>query len=494
MNKPHLTLCLFAAALVLLALSPNAMASATEPMEPLEPIATVTLGGDTPLTLEEVARSALDRYPGLLAAADDIDAANGKLLSAQGAFDLTLKGKLYDAPVGFYDITRYNVWLEQPTPVWGLELRAGYRRGVGNFPEYYGQYETLRGGELRVELNLPLLKGGADDERRLKIRLSELKVAQSEAKFQAKALILWQKAAEAYWMWRAAGEKVRVSRRLLELAEAREAAVETLIKQGAVPAVERLESRRAVLSRRGSLIKAHRKLEKAAIKLSLYLRDSQGQPIMPRSERMPDVLNPPAPLTAEEISQAHQDALERRPEMENIRLGLDGAEAEVELARNNVLPELDIEVGSSWDTGDQNEGQYKKLGDPVVEWGVSLKFPLQMRKARGELEAAQARRSAATHDAALAQDTLLTQVDDAISAWEAALDGLEAAAAGADISEQNAAAERRRFLLGVTDLFKVNLLEDYAAQAENKRIEALMELHIARATFQAVVARPSFAP
>lgn len=364
-------------------------------------------------------------------------------------------------------------------------MYGGYRRGVGNWAEYYGNYETLPAGELALGLKLPLLADRAIDAQRAKLLQSELKVVVAEQALDAKALATYRDAAAAYWKWVAAGQKVVVANRQLALAERREEAIDALVTSGAVPAYERLESRRAILSRRHEVVKAQRKLEEASLKLSLYLRDEEGEPVSPEAARVPMSRDVPSALDSQVAERARREALERRPEVAMVRAEVDSAEVAVALADNQVAPELDVQVGVSQDLGEGSKELDKKLGPAVMEWGVNLKIPLQMRKARGARDSALARRDALRANLRLQMDKLRVEVDDALSELRAAERVVTVAREGWQIARLRAEAERRRFRLGSADLFKLNLLEDYAATAEAKYVDAVAAVHAARAAFWA---------
>jgi outer membrane protein TolC len=55
------------------------------------------------------------------------------------------------------------------------------------------------------------------------------------------------------------------------------------------------------------------------------------------------------------------------------------------------------------------------------------------------------------------------------------------------VAEAVAVAERRRFELGETDLFVVNLREQAAAEADAARVDAEADLQIAEALFRAAM-------
>ncbi|MEL6182877.1 MAG: TolC family protein, partial [Myxococcota bacterium] len=334
---------------------------------------------------------------------------------------------------------------------------------------------------------LPLLQDRAIDAQRAKLLQANLKLEANRLALDAQALATARDAAIAYWVWVGSGQKLLIAIRLMRLAEQRERAIEALIASGAIPGAERLENRRVLLARRQEVLKAVRKLEKASIKLALYLRDDNGDPVLPDPRTLPNTLEAPQPIGEALLERARAIAMEQRPEVDQMQANMQIAEIEVELSENQVNPELDLMASTSWDLGNTPADLDKKLGPPVVEWGLSLKVPLQMRKPRGQRDAARARRVGIAFDNQLAADTLLNQVDDAISALRTAQSVVPVARDGAQMANLRAEAERRRFIAGSTDLFKVNLLEDYAAQSEAKLVDALADLNAAHAILKTVL-------
>lgn len=459
-------------------------------LPPLEPMERLEVGGGPPLHLEEVLGTSAQSYPPLLQARQKLAEARGKQLSAQGAFDLKLSAKGFATPIGYYDYQRLDVMVEQPTPVWGATLLGGYRIGRGLFPVYYGNYETLQGGELRLGLRLPLLQGRATDENRAGLRLGDLGFQEKRADIDAKVLQTGATVAEAYWKWVAAGLKYKVAAEQLALAEARDQQLARQVRSGALPAIDLLENRRAIMARRQELVSTRRKLEAAAIKLSLYLRDPEGRPRLPDPGRVPDSIPLPPDLSPEEAQQALQRALEDRPELARERARLQQAEVELELAQNNLAPSLEVELHSSQDLGSTPVSQKKKLGPWIVEGGLVFKLPLQQRKARGKHQSATAKRQQQLLELDFLRDQITNEVQDALSATLAAQEKVEITGQGALVSLEVARAERRRLELGSTDLIKLNLVEQYAYTAQSKYIEAQADLKIARARLRAASAQP----
>ncbi|MFO1525190.1 MAG: hypothetical protein U1F16_04350 [Turneriella sp.] len=85
-----------------------------------------------PLALTEVLQNLEKTFPVILLATREIRKAEFDILSAQGAFDLALKGSATNQS-GYYDSNRFETNLEKPTSIWGTSFFAGYRFSQGSF-------------------------------------------------------------------------------------------------------------------------------------------------------------------------------------------------------------------------------------------------------------------------------------------------------------------------------------------------------------------------
>jgi len=94
------------------------------------------------VTLEDVLSSVENHFPLLIAAAAEQQVADGKLLAAQGAFDLQARASTINQPLGFYQNYRAGALLSQPLYDLGGYLYGGYKLGRGDFPTWYKERQT----------------------------------------------------------------------------------------------------------------------------------------------------------------------------------------------------------------------------------------------------------------------------------------------------------------------------------------------------------------
>lgn len=438
------------------------------------------VGGAPALGFDEVERSVAELHPLLAAARARQEGAAGALRTAQGGFDLRLDAGLEHRPLGYYDSTHLIAKLEQPTPLWGSKLYAGYELGLGKIPIYENENQTLDGGELKAGLRVPIWRDGPIDKRRAGVAKADAILESEAAATRVERLELSLEAGEAYWKWVAAGQSYLVAVALYQLAKDRDAQLATQVKSGAVPAIDRAENLRAVLTRREGVIGARRALEQAGFKLSLYFRDRDGRPQPPPPSRVPMSWAPRAPWAQSELQAGLQRAVSR-PEVARYAALEQAAAVELELAENRIAPQLELDVSASKDLGHSTDPEKEASLRPTeLKAGLLFSLPIQLRVERGEAESARAKLKETAEKGRYAREKVEAQIRDLWSALEAQTELVEVATRTVRVARAVAEGERRRFELGSTTLFIVNLREQAAADAETKALKALADLETAR--------------
>lgn len=436
-----------------------------------------------PLQLGDVLRSVAAEHPQLAAAEQRVSAAVGADLAARGGFDPQLRMRGQYVPIGGYPNGRFDVEVRQPTPLWGLQVYAGWRLGLGKFAPYDYRAKTASGGELRAGVALPLWQGGAIDRRRADVRVAAIGIDAARAELEARAIELERTATKAYWTWVLHGLRLAVEKQLLELAEARDGALQRQIAAGSVPPVEGLDNRRAVLDRGARLVAAERNLQQAALALARHLRDGRGQMLVPDAGRLPGAF-PEPPRPPEDLEDMVEEAWRRRPDLLRMSLQADAARVEQRLARNRRSPKIDVEALVAKDLGRVDPVDQVLLPAELVT-GISVEFPLPLRQGRGELRKAEAEVGRIAAEQRFLRDSIAAEVREAHVALVAAHARVALARAQVEAARALAELERTRFARGDGTLLFVNLREQAAADAALLELEALAEYHRAAADLRA---------
>jgi len=447
----------------------------------------VGLDGATPLSLDEVLESTELHYPPLLAAIQEIEAARGTVVGASGKFDTNIRFGAGMDRFGFYENERFDVGIEQAVQWWGAKLYAGWRIGQGGFAPYNGLAATRDGGEFRAGIALPLLRDRGTDEARAELERGQIGVAIDALSVDEQRLAIRQLATSAYWDWVAAGQVLGVARNVLDIALARDTFVRESVAAGALAAIEVTDNRRAILSRRSSVIAAEQKLRKAAIYLSLYYRSPDGVPVVPSDERVPERFPEPHPFELERVDEDVDVALGRRPELRLVRAEADRVQVDERLAFNAREPSLDLKLGATAEAG---SSPTVKRGPTELKAGLVFELPIQQRGADGKFLEARAKLAQLRRKEQFLIDKIEVEVRSAALAMDAshqraALLGEEVA-----VARELQSLELDRYDLGDSDLFTVNLREEAAAAVEIRWLDSLAEYQRACALYQLVTAEP----
>ena len=466
----------------LLALAP--VAAAAQDIAPVgDPLDVALTTG--PLLPDEVLRSSALTFPSILESFEREAAARSDQLSADGAFDLMLKGEYYDRLTGFYSGGFGKVEARQPLRPYGAEVFGSYRVSNGTFPTYENYDYTNQLGEVKVGALFSLLRNRDIDSRRFAIEDTRLAASQARLDVMLVQLNVQHEALRAYWRWVGAGEEIRVFEELLEIAEARQIGLTREVNEGARARIALTENEQNLLARRSLLEEAKRNFTTAANSLGFYIRGSDGRMIVPTREMLPDMarfreISPADKLAALPLS----EVIQNRPELQTFKLALERATNKVALRENDLKPSLNASVELSRDFGQIGPGGPGfDSTDTVV--GLTFSVPLQRRTARGALQRAEAELRETELRQRRIADQITTDVGNILANLSAAL--RLADLADAEVKQANAMvqAERTRFRLGAGDFFFVNQREETAANAQIKAIRAELAGRLAEASYNA---------
>ena len=439
---------------------------------------------DSELRLDDVIESVLNTYPLVQAAALQFAVAQGQVLSAEGAFDTTVKGSTENGPLGFYETYRHGIAALQPL-AYGGEVFGGYRVGRGVFQPWYEERQTNEGGEFKAGISVPLSRNVDIDTRRAGVRKALLAQAAADPQFRSEVIRTVQAGTDAYWQWVAAAAQRRIAERVLELATTRNDGLKEEVEAGAKEPPVLKDNRRAILSREAKLIDTLRKLRQSAAKLSIFLRTADGEPLIPADGQIPSFPVPQAP-NDDWSSRLSSLAVQSRPELRELQLAIERIDVEISEAGNDLLPNVDAVVVGSQDMGEATSEKRDK-SEFELEAALLVDVPLQRRRARGKVASLEAKRAQLSQKRRLAEDKIRTAVAVALESVNAAWQRVERTVEARDLADFMAEVEREKFDAGQSDLLAVALREEQAAESASKAIDALLEYQTGLAGLRAAV-------
>ena len=459
--------------LVIIAAAPRAEAAEVVSAKPLPPI---------PLTLDEVLAWVDRAHPLLKGAGTEKIVAKGKMLRALGAFEPTLvndtemerfipsSGPQDTKTVGFNDTL-----IEARHP-WGFRGSAGIREvinGPAKIPDLAfnnGNNQVLLGGFI------PLLRGLITNPENAELERSNLADPKADNQIAQTRQDLFFAAASEYWDWTAAVKMADVQKRALKVAEDRFKQVEQRAKAGAAAPLDAVEANQEVQRRRESLIAATRAVEQEQYKLSMFLweRDSPVTPSAERAWNFPVAVDPPS---AEIVKADKLVARTTRPEIREVEIEAKLNNIDLALAKNNLLPSLDLEASPA-------RSPEKFVLGLGYRFGAEVRIPFLQRRSRGEVMEAQGKADRFVLVQKYREQQVLVDVDNALSALERAKERIAAAGQSLQLARTLEEGERFRFSVGATSVLFVNLRERNAVDSEANLLRAQADYQKAQAFYQ----------
>jgi len=437
-----------------------------------------------PLRLEDVLESVRDRYPPLLAALIEQDVVNGRAQQALGAFDmgLALGARLH--PAGYYDGTSGQVLLHQPLASWGGEVYGGYRFS-GGFLADYDKARTQDGGEALLGFRLPLLRDGGIDKRRADLFKAQIDQELADPFILRQHIDFIRTATVAYYQWVSTGFRLRLAEQLLEIAQGRQTAIKAMVERGAQAPIVQVDNERLVITRELGVVSARRQVEAAAIELSLFYRDTADQPVRPSLDRLPPSFPKAVGPAEDAFSGDLRRALVFRPEVRRVELTMQKNAVDQKLARNNLLPNLDLAVEALQAGQDRVQSD---IENQEVEARVGFSVPLQRREAKGRLSTAEANLGQLKAELQFARDQIAAAVQDSWSALEQAKAIIRQTERNTALAQELEKAESERFRQGAADLLALQIREQATFDARLLEVQATADFFRALAFYRAAIA------
>lgn len=433
-----------------------------------------------PISEVHIQNSVLDHYPLILAGYDKIKANQGKLKASQGAFDIMLKQEYLDYSRGFYDGKSTKTTIEKQNQFLGSRVYGGYRKSYGDFESYNNGRQTAHHGEFFAGLNLPLLQGRAIDQNRLGVMLAEYDFDESKVVLDKIKITIQQDALKAYWNWIAAAKTYHIYDDLYTLSVKRDKQLREKQKKGDIAQIIVTENKKNLLTRQNQALAAQVAFKNSAIYLSLFYRDTQGQPIILSPDNLPEIdfenLN-----TTHNLEEDIELAQQNRAEIALLKLDKNRQKAALDYSKNLLQPKLDVNVEASKDIGSAPN----TLSQSRNSIGAQLSLPLQFSQAKGKINQAKSSLSAIAYEEKNLQDTIkaeLEQIHHSIITNTQMLQNLKEEVA---LAQELEAAERKKFELGASNFFIVNLREQISADSKIKKIDAWQKLQNFKTDYKA---------
>ncbi len=395
-----------------------------------------------------------------------INESEAQLMSARGGFDPKIEVD-YDRKTfkntKYYD--RLNTSFKIPT-WYGIELKANFEDNQGSFlnPEAMLPEDGL----YSAGISFSMAQGFLINKRMADLKKAKLFVNQAKVDRDIQVNTILYQAALAYFNWLQAYNKLLLFQDFLKNAEIRFNAVKQNVNLGESAAIDSTEARITVYDRTLNLEKSKVNLMKSRLELSnfLWLNDF---PVELQETIIPDLDSEiiiDQTLSISEFDIGNFD-VEMHPKLQSLNIKYQSLNIERRLKSNMLLPRIDLQYNFLSETPDLvnsfNTSAYKS--------GVTISFPLFLRKERGDLK----RSKLKMQDTNLEIASVKLDVGNKIKALQNELESFtvqnEVTAKMVTNYVVLLQAEERKFNIGESSLFLVNSRESKLIDAKLKAIE-----------------------
>ena len=190
------------------------------------------------------------------------------------------------------------------------------------------------------------------------------------------------------------------------------------------------------------------------------------------------------------VNQAMDEALQRRPEVRQLRSQLRSQDAVLVRAENNLLPKLDL-VGSAFLNGTEGSfGQANKdvRGADFHNWSVliSFEYALEQSSARGAFHRAELEKRRFLLQVRNLENQVLVEVRDAVRSIKTDEKRIEATRRARILAQEQLDGEISRNEHGLSTTFRVLDVQKQLVQAKTDELKALIDYNLAWHTLHRV--------
>ncbi len=374
----------------------------------------------------------------------------------------------------------------------GTQYSVGFSANKFATNSTFATFNPSISAAMNFSVSQPLLRNRGLFPNRAPIVIAQRSQKQSRANFEVQVNDSVQRAIGEYWDVVQARDNLIVLRKSLELAEATYAQNKRALELGALPPLDIYRSESQVATRRVSVIQAEYQLKQ----FEDELRRTIGADLDPYIRALDlDLVQPAEPsgeLLVIDSEEALQRAMQRRPEMESLRLQLQNDDTSLRLAHNSLQPDLNFSTfyNSSGRGGNQIDtttvpptvltrgglaDALQQLSDfdfPSYGFTFALRLPIRNRSAEADLGSALNTKRRDLYSLRSREQAITLEVRNAVHQLENAKLSMAAAKIARDLAVKNLEAEQRKYELGAQTIFFVLDAQTQLSSAEQGLLQA----------------------
>ena len=424
------------------------------------------------IDLRSAVEQALKNNLNLQLRREDVSAAEGATLSAEGTFDVYLDAQAQGqsqekTPIFIGGATQEDsgLWNASASKLFttGTSLSLGWNNSSFNSDAFGLLLDPSYNSGLTLGLRQPLLRGLGQEVQTALLRSSQKQQEAANFQVSSEAANLAADVKIAYWNLVFARQDIDVQKLSLELARKLLKETETKISAGSLAEIEVYQPRSGVARREEQLISAERAVGTAEDQLKILLNSNKWlTTFQPTDQPATQPINLDLPTIID-------NALKNRPDIKAAKLLIEAAQFEEKKAKDDIRPDLSLvgDVGLAGTSDSYGDSLDNSLRNPNNLWqiGVTFSMPLQNRIAKGNYQQAKASHYRAQTNAELLRQQIRKSVRGTVRDVQLAIKALDATRKTTLASEKQLEAEQAKFAAGRSTTLDVLIAQESYAQA-----------------------------
>jgi outer membrane protein TolC len=438
-----------------------------------------------------VKESALKYHPTVLAALEKMRAEEEAVTGAKGAFDTKVVSDYKRQTKGEYKNTVSRSFLVKPIQFANSKIYAGSEQISSLYGKFSPVYNTGNpsttgqpGNYSVLGIQLSLWKNFLLDPNRAALKNAKFDAKIANAEKTLTVLDIGKLGQLAYWEWVTARKVNNVFEELLKNGETRNEFLVTRTKKGDIAQIIVTENEQYVASRKGALQAAKERLLRSEYALSLFNRNENGEPIIPSAEdNFEDYPTNLAVFMENLDADSNIDNLmDKRPDLKNLSLAVEKSEVDLELARQDLKPQIDVTTEYY-----QRTAENSNMPRDYLMVMAQLSVPIERNLGNGNIAAARARKIVAETQMRFGRQSYKFEVMALRRSLQLQLEQVTQSEIEFSKAKELVISETYKFKTGGGNLFLVNLREEAQANAEASFHEARLSFMNTLLSYQALV-------
>lgn len=411
---------------------------------------------------------------------EDVNAAEGAVLSAEGKFDVYIDAQLSGRSeertplfIGGAYQEDSSLWNAEASKTFttGTSLSLGWNNSGFNSDAFGLLLDPSYNSGLMLGLRQPLLRGFGREVQTALLQSSQKQLEAANFQVSSEAANLAADVKIAYWNLVFARQDIEVQKLSVTLAQKLLNETETKISAGSLAEVDIYQPRSEVARREEQLISAERAIGTAEDELKILINsDKWRTSFQPTDQPTTEPIELDLPTIID-------NALKNRPDIKAANLLIAAAELEEKRAKDDIRPDLALvgDVGLTGTSDSYGDSLDNSLRNPDNLWqvGVTFSVPLENRGAKGNYQQAKAGHYRAKTNAELLRQQIRKSVRATVRDVGLAIKALDATRKTSLATQKALEAEQAKFAAGRSTTLDVLIAQETYARALSQQNQTI---------------------